>query len=208
MSVLESRDAGALSNAEEFLGDVKEVDRMIRESSDVPKMPALDNGLVPPYSTAKVKFEKFRQLRDARVLISDPFDLDGNTWQLSVYPFGQRDSKGLYASLFVELLDGYPQECQVYCRITVECVTGQKPDISRDCIVRTSLSESWGWKHYSFTSELQSGHYTGDDGSLTITVGIQPETYYVLWRWLKWDNERKRQRMLEIRSEIQSLRGK
>ena len=206
-AALEEKNVSALLRADEFLEEVKTVEQMLDKPESSEPTPLPDNELVPPFKQAKVRFENFKSVKDNTILFGDPVEIHGNVWMVKIYPFGQGDKKTKHVSVFLEFVRGYPHPCRVNYGVTIESVSGKVPNIYQECVVNTCVEQSWGWKKFCPVATLFSGHYTARDGSLTMTVGVHPESYYILWRWLKWDNAKKREEMLALRTKMQELKG-
>ena len=205
-AALEKKSVGALLKASEFLDEVKEIDQMISQTDVTDPTHLPDNDLVPPFKQAKVRFNNFKSLKTNQILFGDPIEIHGNVWMLKMYPFGQSERMGRYSSVFLEFVRGDSRPCRLYYAVSIECVSGKRPNIYQECVVNASVEQSWGWKRFCPIEDLLSGHYTAPDGSLTLTVGIHPESYYVLWRWLKLDNSKKREEIRALRAKMQRLK--
>jgi hypothetical protein len=205
-SALDGGDIGILFRAEEFCDEVREITGAVTDGMPIIPDTPVENELVPEYECLTIAFKNFRSIKDIHPLISDPLDIDGNRWKLKLFPFGHGDQKGAYAAVFIELIEGYKEPAMVHYRVEIEGCESPT-NLVREFTAVTAVGQSWGWKKFHLTSSLQSPKYVDDNGTLRMIIGIRPESYYILWRWLKDAKDGVRRKYMAKARTLKKSRG-
>ncbi|XP_062564282.1 E3 ubiquitin-protein ligase TRIM37-like [Armigeres subalbatus] len=105
----------------------------------------------------------------------------GGSWRLQVFPGGNGDAKGLFACIFLELVEGIPN---VY-EFSVDLIN----ESPKKCI-KKSLEHNFqpwmpfGWKNFVSRDELLDGGFLKKD-SLMIRLAIRPPTVTHKFNYLR-----------------------
>jgi tripartite motif-containing protein 37 len=188
----------AIAHVDDFCEHVRQASEKAMEGLDLPRR-QIGNELVPPFSSAKIKFKRFRDAHEP-VFASGLIELDGNEWQVKVFPHGNGEHRASMASLFIELVSGFERPTQVTYRVEVEAVSLLQPNIVHEFVAVPSIGQSWGWKKFHAISALRSSDYVDDAGALTLTFSVHPDSYHALWQWISAGNERRIERLKAARA--------
>ncbi|KAI9310554.1 hypothetical protein DFJ73DRAFT_887836 [Zopfochytrium polystomum] len=152
------------------------------------KAPEFESNMIPPYQTNTFKIAQFTTLQEANsVAFSEPFRSSGLTWRLKVYCSGNGQSRGLYLSVFMELMKGYAR-AQYQYRIELVLqnlpTTGIAPQlVAREFTSEFESGECWGYNRFHRLSMLvPQGFLAPEKDVLEIRFSVRPVNYAILSR--------------------------
>jgi hypothetical protein len=198
MRAIDIGGIAVLAHADEFCESARYVTENIKTGLVDPSLDTIENNLLPGFSNGRVTFRRFRSPHDQ---ISQKVEIDGNTWRVKL-GHTTDDRRKDYLSLFIELAEGYPEATRIHVRAEIECPTDQSLNVKHEFTAMSAIGESRGWKRFHPLVSLQTDGYVDASGSLSVIIGVRPESYFTLCKWLDWSTSRKREkaRMLRTRS--------
>ncbi|XP_058824329.1 E3 ubiquitin-protein ligase TRIM37-like [Topomyia yanbarensis] len=115
-------------------------------------------------------------------LYSDTFRDDlGGSWRLQVFPGGNGDIRGMFACIFLELVDGIPN---VY-EFSVELINDSpKKSIKKSLEHNFQPWMPFGWKNFISREDLLAGGYLKKD-ALMICLTVRPPTVGQKFNYLR-----------------------
>ena len=89
-------------------------------------------------------------------MFSNPLVSDGITWRIKVYPNGTGIYKGMYLSLFVEMVKGW-ENGGSFCYKVILIKPGKEEDnIEREYVSEFENSICWGYNRFCKIEDIET----------------------------------------------------
>jgi len=136
--------------------------------------------IVPQFDSAIFHMKNFSVLRETtEVIYSEPFQANGLTWRLKVYPNGNGVAKGVYLSVFLEMVKGL-QDSSKY-EYKVEMINQRNPDVVvlREFASEFETGECWGYNRFFKIDMLEKdGYLLPDDDTIVLKYFVRAPSYF------------------------------
>jgi hypothetical protein len=197
---LEPGGVNAVVGAEDLCRLVVSVNEKATEGLDQPQPLPAEHGLQPGFSTARLCFRKFLSLQSS---VSQTVEIDGNTWRVKLGRALDEHQKE-YLSVTIELVAGFPIPSQVRMKCELESTTLPSLTVSHEYTGMAVVGQGRGWKRFHPFALLQSEGHVDATGALRFLLSIRPESYEILWKWLRWSTKQKGETIGAARRKLRS----
>ncbi|KAJ3333149.1 hypothetical protein HDU76_011066 [Blyttiomyces sp. JEL0837] len=143
-----------------------------------------ESDVVPQYNHAYVKISNFRARQEKNeIFYSEPFKASGLTWRLKVYCSGNGPSRGLYLSVFVELIQGFSLPSKYQYKIemlknSTSSDTSSHANVSREYASDFEIGECWGYNRFYRLDLLEEGGFWNEhEDAIEFNYHIRAPTY-------------------------------
>eukprot|EP00771_Trimastix_marina_P003035 gnl/Trimastix_PCT/4217.p1 GENE.gnl/Trimastix_PCT/4217~~gnl/Trimastix_PCT/4217.p1 ORF type:complete len:535 (+),score=120.31 gnl/Trimastix_PCT/4217:93-1607(+) len=140
-----------------------------------------DTEIFPPFHSSTFIIHGFPALRDSpdsEILYSDPMNaFAGVSWRLKVYPNGNGVARGLYLSVFLEMVKGRPEQLKYEYQIELVNVRHPGRSISRSFSSDFEVNECWGYNRFAPLGALEKNGFYGPDLSLHLRFLVRSPSY-------------------------------
>ncbi|KND03429.1 uncharacterized protein SPPG_00914 [Spizellomyces punctatus DAOM BR117] len=138
-----------------------------------------ESDLVPNYDMGVFRIDKFRERQQSEdAVYSEPILVSGLMWRLKVYPSGNGKSQGLFLSVFVELVSGYPARSKYQYRVELVKHGSNTLSLNREFSSDFTPGECWGYNHFCRLDLLErDGYWDPNDDVLEFRYHVRAPTY-------------------------------
>lgn len=175
-----STPAKTVTRSNNFLQQLLELNNKKLESS-IPKnfVSDYENDVSLKYSTGVFFLKPYSQYKTTNeIVFSDPLVADGLTWRIKVYPNGTGIYKGLYLSLFVELVKGW-ENGGTYCYKVILIKPGKENEnIEREYISEFENSICWGYNRFCKLDDIENqGFWDRENDQILLKYQVKPANH-------------------------------
>lgn len=131
-------------------------------SSFKPSIPSnivsdLGSEIVIKAGTASFVLKNFSQMKAKNeIVFSDPLVADGITWRAKIYPNGTGVYKGMYLSVFVEMVKGWEGGGSYYYKVILIKPGNESENIEREYTSEYENSICWGYNRFCKLEDLET----------------------------------------------------
>lgn len=139
--------------------------------------------VIPPYEGGTFILNNFSDAQTkAEVVYSEALNSNGLIWRLKVYPNGNGIAKGIYLSVFIELLKGHGEGAKYDYKVEMVHCDDLSQNFSREFSSEFETGECWGYNRFYRIDQLVTEGFLNYDDSLRMKFYIRPPNYYQLYK--------------------------
>jgi len=179
--LLQSPKSSLISKSYDLIKMMKEINnKPLTKYNKHSVTPEFRSEIVPQFDSAIFHLRPYSQLRqNTEVIYSEPLQANGLTWRLKVYPNGNGVAKGVYLSVFLEMLKGL-QDSSKY-EYKVEMINHKDPDavVLREFASEFETGECWGYNRFFKIDLLEKdGYILPEDDTIILKYYVRAPSYF------------------------------
>eukprot|EP00906_Rhabdomonas_costata_P023356 RCo033616 len=135
--------------------------------------------VVPEWSSATFSVPDFSRIRGdhEQVAYSTPLNVYSVTWRLKVYPSGNGTARGLFLSVFLEMVRGSNKSTRYQYRIQMVNHLSPQRIVQREFISEFQAGECWGYNRFYQLDALQREGFVNQEDRLQLAFQVRPLSY-------------------------------
>ena len=147
----------------ELVGVLRTInEKAIKEEESVEKIVDLQfsSEILPTFSCDEFTLRDYSLKRQTEeVIYSDIMTVNCLKWRLKIYPNGNGVARGLYISVFLELVEGIHCQSSYEYRIEMLSLQDNKTFVAREFASEFENGECWGYNRFYKIDNLQKEHF-------------------------------------------------
>lgn len=131
-------------------------------------------------ATATFVLKNFSTLKaNNEIVFSDPLVADGITWRVKVYPNGTGIYKGMYLSVFIEMVKGWEGGGSYYYKVVLIKANNDGENIERDYTSEYENSICWGYNRFCKLEDLETqGYWDKTRDEIVLKYLVRPSNHF------------------------------